>query len=152
MLEPVSTSAGVVAVLKMAGIFAALWAPVFAKILAMASSRTREGHADESGGEITQDHESLALGLGLLTAWKPGGGFALNRPMLPRWTSQAHIMTVNPFEQLYSAGVLGEGGGKGRPATRADDWIFELFITHPNTTQRIERLYEMARARVAGLK
>jgi Zn-dependent protease with chaperone function len=146
ILEPVTATGAAAALLKLIGIFAALWAPVMARILSMASTRTREGHADEDGGKLTEDPESLATGLGLLTAWRPSAGFAFARPMLPRLASQAHIMTVNPVEQLHDAGLLGGKDAAGVPVSKADDWFFELFITHPNTTQRIERLHDMAMA------
>ena len=56
-----------------------------------------------------------------------------------------HVMIVNPLEQLENAGALPKTEASGGP-TRADDLIFELFITHPNTGVRIRKLYDMSEA------
>jgi len=143
--EPVTTGAATQAAVGLLKVFAALWAPILATVLQMASSRTREGHADEAGGLLTGDSESLALGLGLLTSWRPPVGYTVRREMLPIIASQAHHMTVNPVEQLHDSGALPKSGGLIRMVVgKADNWFFNLFITHPDTTQRIERLHDMA--------
>jgi hypothetical protein len=59
-------------------------------------------------------------------------------------------MIVNPLEQLENAGALPKKSAAGGP-TRADDLIFELFITHPNTAVRIRKLWDMSEA-MRGLK
>ena len=121
-----------------------------ATILSMASSRTREGHADEGGALLTEDPESLALGLGMLITWQMPGGFTLRKELLPIVASQAHVMTVNPLEQLRNAGQLPKLDALTRALVgREDDFFFNLFITHPDTMLRIERLYDMAEALAA---
>ena len=139
--------AAVQAAFSLLRIFAALWGPIIATILQMASTRTREGAADEDGALLTRDPESLALGLGLLTTWRPAAGFTLRKEELPLLASQAHAMTVNPMRQLHDAGVLPRFDGLTRWAVgKEDDFFFNLFITHPDTTLRIERLRDMQRA------
>jgi len=145
--EPITTTAAATSLLGLVKIFAALWGPVIATLLSMASSRTREGHADEGGAILTEDAESLALGLGLLTSWRPPMGMFVHRRLLPLIAAQAHIMTVNPIEQLYRANALPKMGVLARMAVgKEDNFFFNLFITHPDTNQRIERLYDMSEA------
>lgn len=142
-----AAGAAVQAAFGLLRIFAALWGPIIATLLQMASSRTREGAADEDGALLTQDPASLALGLGLLTAWRPAPGFALRKEDLPLLASQAHAMTVNPIRQLHEAGVLPRFDRLTRWAVgKEDDFFFNLFITHPDTTLRIERLRDMQKA------
>ena len=148
MVEPVTTGAAATSLLSLVKIFAALWGPILATILSMASSRTREGHADEGGGILTGDPESLALGLGLLMSWQPPAGFQIAAERLPLVAAQAHAMTVNPIEQLYRAGALPKMDALTRWAVgKEDNFFFNLFITHPDTDMRIRRLYEMAFAK-----
>lgn len=147
VVEPVSAAAALKSALALLKIFAALWGPVMATILQMGSSRTREGHADEAGAQLTGDPEALALGLGLLTTWRPGASARIDRKELPLLASQAHIMTVNPIDQLRQAGAIpGQDFVTRLVVGKEDDFFFNLFITHPNTRQRIERLHEMALA------
>lgn len=149
-VEPVSTAVAAQSLLGLVKVFAALWGPVLATVLSMASSRTREGHADEGGAILTEDPESLALGLGMLVTWQMPPGFTLRKELLPIVASQAHVMTVNPLEQLRNAGQLPKLDLITRTLVgKEDDFFFNLFITHPDTMQRIERLYEMAEALAA---
>ena len=139
-----AAGAAVQAAFSLLRIFAALWGPIIATILQMASTRTREGAADEDGALLTRDPAALALGLGLLTTWRPAPGFTLRKEELPLLASQAHAMTVNPIEQLHSAGALPRFDALTRWAVgKEDDFFFNLFITHPDTTLRIERLRDM---------
>ncbi|MBI2363015.1 MAG: M48 family metalloprotease, partial [Elusimicrobia bacterium] len=152
-VEPVSAAVAVQSLWGLVKIFAALWGPVLATVLSMASSRTREGHADEGGALLTEDPESLALGLGMLITWQMPAGFTLRKELLPIIASQAHVMTVNPLEQLRNAGQLPKLDAVTRALVgREDDFFFNLFITHPDTMLRIERLYRMAEALAAGKK
>ncbi|MFA5139029.1 MAG: M48 family metalloprotease [Elusimicrobiota bacterium] len=146
VVEPVSATAAAAAVISLAKIFAALWAPILGTILQMGSSRVREGHADEGGALLSGDPESLALGLGLLTSWRPRPGAIIESRLLPLLASQAHVMTVNPLEQLRRAGRLGLDRSPRWAVGKEDDFFFNLFITHPDTTMRIERLHDMAEA------
>lgn len=150
MVEPVTTAVAAQSLLGLIKIFAALWGPVLATLLSMASSRTREGHADEGGAILTEDPESLALGLGMLITWQMPSGFTLRKELLPIILSQSHVMTVSPLEQLRNAGQMPKLDAVTRALVgKEDDFFFNLFITHPDTMLRIERLYEMAEAMAA---
>jgi len=149
-LDPISTGVIIKSLPALLRLFAALWAPVVLQVLQMASSRNNEGMADEDGALLSEDPESLALALGLLTTWRPGAGFRLPGATIPRAASLQHIMIVNPLEQLEYAGALPRKSAAGGP-TRADDLIFELFITHPNTGVRIRKLWDMSEA-MRGIK
>lgn len=144
-VDPISTGVILKSLPALLRLFAALWAPVVLQVLQMASSRNNEGMADEDGALLSEDPESLALALGLLTTWRPGAGFRLPGAAVPRAASLQHIMIVNPLEQLENAGALPGTSASGGP-TRADDLIFELFITHPNTGVRIRKLWDMSEA------
>ncbi|MCR4296418.1 MAG: M48 family metalloprotease, partial [Elusimicrobia bacterium] len=144
-VDPISTGVILKSLPALLRLFAALWAPVVLQVLQMASSRNNEGMADEDGALLSEDPESLALALGLLTTWRPGAGFRLPGAAVPRAASLQHIMIVNPLEQLEQAGALPKTSASGGP-TRADDLIFELFITHPNTGVRIRKLWDMSEA------
>jgi len=144
-LDPISTGVIIKSLPALLRLFAALWAPVVLQILQMAASRNNEGMADEDGALLSEDPASLALALGLLTTWRPGAGFRLPGVTVPRAASLQHIMIVNPLEQLEGAGALPKSSASGAP-TRADDLIFELFITHPNTGVRIRKLWDMSEA------
>jgi len=144
-LDPISTGVIIKSLPALLRLFAALWAPVVLQVLQMAASRNNEGMADEDGALLSEDPASLALALGLLTTWRPGAGFRLPGATIPRAASLQHIMIVNPLEQLDAAGALPKTSASGAP-TRADDLIFELFITHPNTGVRIRKLWDMSEA------
>ncbi|MCX5789431.1 MAG: M48 family metalloprotease [Elusimicrobia bacterium] len=147
MLEPVSTGLAVKTLVGLVKVFAALWAPIIAQLLQLASSRAREGHADEGGALLTEDPASLALGLGVLMSWRPPSGFQIDRRRLPFMAATQHLFTVNPGEQLLNGGVLeAKGTNEGRPVEKADNAFFNAFITHPDTGLRIDRLYEMTMA------
>ncbi len=144
-LDPISTGVVIKSLPALLRLFAALWAPIVLQILQMATSRENEGMADEDGALLSEDPESLALALGLLTTWRPRQGFMLPGATIPRASSMQHVMIVNPLEQLEQAGALPKTSASGGP-TRADDLIFELFITHPNTGVRIRKLHDMSEA------
>ncbi|HAH06161.1 MAG TPA: hypothetical protein DCM05_06475 [Elusimicrobia bacterium] len=151
LVDPGTAGAAITAAAGLLKIFAALWGPILASILQMASSRVREGGADEDGALLTSDPAALAIGLGLLTTWQPPAGFVLPAEQLPLVAANAHLMTVNPVEQLYRSGALPEFDPMLRLAVgKEDNFFFNLFITHPDTTLRIERLYDMQRALEAG--
>ena len=144
-LDPISTGVIIKSLPALLRLFAALWAPVVLSLIQMAASRNNEGMADEDGALLSEDPASLALALGLLTTWRPSPGFRLPGVTVPRAASMQHIMIVNPLEQLENAGALPKASASGGP-TRADDLIFELFITHPNTGVRIRKLWDMSEA------
>lgn len=143
--EPITTGIAVKSLPALLKLLAALWAPIVLQVTQMASSRNNEGMADEDGALLSEDPESLALGLGLLTTWRPPQGFVIPGATLPRAAALQHIMTVNPLDQLDQAGMRPALGASGAP-TKADDFLFEMFITHPNTGTRIEKLHDMSRA------
>lgn len=144
--EPITTGIVLKSLPALMKLFVALWAPVAMQIIQMASSRNNEGMADEDGALLTEDPESLALALGMLTTWRPPSGLRL-MPVsrLPMAAALQHIMIVNPIEQMQGAGALPKTEAAGAP-TRADDFMFEMFITHPNTNTRIEKLHDMSQA------
>lgn len=122
-------------------VFAALWARTVLQITQMAGSRNNEAQADEDGAKLSKDPAALALALGLLTTWRPQR-FAVSE--LPRLAAVSHMMTVNPLQQLEEAGVLPKSDAM--PVGRADNFMLELFITHPDTLWRIRTLKIMAEA------
>lgn len=120
-----------------------LWGPVAMNLVQMAGSRNNEGQADEDGALLTQDPGALALALGLLMTWRPRQH--LNPMDLPRLSSVSHIMTVNPLQQMQAAGVL-KSELLDLPFGGGDGFMQDLFLTHPDTTVRIQRLLKMAEA------
>ncbi|MEK7383992.1 MAG: M48 family metalloprotease, partial [Elusimicrobiota bacterium] len=145
IVEPISIGVAAKSLGALLKIFAALWVPVIVQIVQMASTRNNEGMADEDGALLSQDPESLALALGMLTTWRPKEGFSLSSAELPKLAAISPIMTVNPLQQMQTAGVL----PKLDPLTSAvvgkgDDFMFNLFITHPDTLVRIQKLSDKA--------
>lgn len=150
-IEPIATGLSVKSLPALLRVFAALWAPIVLQMTQMASSRSNEGMADEDGAKLSEDPEALALGLGLLSTWRPAPGYRLPARRLPLVSANAHLYTVNPLEQLRRADALPEADALADMVVgKQDDFLFNLFITHPDTNQRIERLYEMSEARDAG--
>ena len=152
-LEPISTGLIVQSLPVLLRVFAALWAPIILQITQRASSRADEGMADSDGAKLSNDPEALALALGLLTTWRPKTlGPAIAAERLPIVAANAHLFTVNPVEQMQKAGVLPQSDSLSDMVVgKQDNFLFNLFVTHPDTTLRIERLYEMAEAKDAGV-
>jgi|GEM_PF-2366531 len=146
-VDPISVGVAVKSLPALLKLFAALWVPVLVQIVQMASSRNNEGMADEDGALLSEDPQSLALALGLLTTWRPKQGFSLSRLSLPSVIALSHIMTVNPLQQAHDAGVLPKMDAATEAVVgKGDDFLFDLFVTHPDTMVRIERLHDMAEA------
>ena len=103
----------------LAGLVAAIFAPIAAMMLQMALSRTREFQADRSGAEYVHDPDALASALAKLHS-----GVQV-RPMEQTAGAQAtsSLYIVHPFRM--------EGG------------IGSLFSTHPPVEERIRRLKAM---------
>lgn len=101
----------------------AFLAPLAASIIQMAISRTREYDADEDGSKLTEDPLALASALAKLES---GVAQAPLAPT-PQVQNASHAFIANPF--------------------RAQD-VSRMFSTHPPTTQRIERLEQMAGQRI----
>jgi heat shock protein HtpX len=102
-----------------AGLLIMIVAPFAASIVQMAISRSREFEADRVGAAICGDPRSLARALEKMEKFARG---ELNVDA-ERNPATAHLFIINPL------------AGRG-----ADN----LFSTHPNTRNRIARLYEMA--------
>jgi heat shock protein HtpX len=97
-------------------------APIAAAMIQMAVSRSREFQADQSGAELSHDPLSLANALRKLeTASKQVPAPATVGP------AEAHLFIMNPL--------------RGR---RDSMGFTNLFMTHPPTAKRIERLEQMA--------
>jgi heat shock protein HtpX len=94
-----------------AALFMLILAPIAAVMIQLAVSRSREYHADETGAHFTGNPYALASALAKLDAYS-------KRLPLPATPSTAHLFIIQPF--------LGGLGG--------------LFMTHPPTAKRIERL------------
>lgn len=141
-VEPISTGVVMGSLLALLRVFAALWAPIILQITQMTGSRNNENQADEGGALLSQDPESLALALGMLTTWRPTRAFKVSPARVPLLAAWAHLFTVNPLQQLDAAGAL----PKNAAADKADNFLLELFITHPDTRKRIERLFDMSEA------
>jgi Zn-dependent protease with chaperone function/MFS family permease len=146
-VEPISTGIVLKSLPALAKVFAALWVPILLQLMQMAASRNNEGMADEDGALLSEDPESLALGLGLLTTWRPPQGFMIPGARIPTLMAISHITTVNPFEQLDNAKAMPKLDAMVEAVVgRGDDFLLELFITHPNTGVRISKLHDMAEA------
>ncbi|WP_298626462.1 zinc metalloprotease HtpX [uncultured Legionella sp.] len=102
-----------------AGFLVIMLAPIAAGLIQMAVSRSREFEADKGGAELTGKPLWLADALLKLEHANHRGNFqqAENHP------TTAHLFIVNPLS-----------GDKFR----------QLFVTHPPTAERVERLRAMA--------
>lgn len=98
----------------------ALLAPLAASLIQMAISRAREFEADRGGAEISGDPLALASALQKIEYYAQG----IVMPTAEAHPETAQMMIINP---------LSGGGGMG-----------DLFRTHPQTADRIERLQAMA--------
>jgi len=92
-------------------------APIAAVLLQLAISRSREFAADEGGARMTKRPLSLANALQKIERT------AERLPMENASPATAHLFIVNPLK--------GEG-------------LMKLFSTHPPTSERIERLQQLA--------
>ncbi len=102
----------------------ALLAPVAAGLLQMALSRSREFEADRAGAELCGDGRPLASALRKIDAYA-------RRVPMDVSPAQATAYIVNPLT--------------GRQVSFA-----RLFMTHPDTAERIVRLEEMSPRRLAA--
>jgi len=103
----------------------ALLAPVAAMLVQMAISRTREYSADQLGGQICGNPESLASALAKLEK----GARHIENYEAERNPASASLFIVNPLS-----------------GHRADN----LFSTHPSTANRIARLRDLASSMFRG--
>lgn len=100
----------------------AIIAPLAAMVIQMAISRSREYGADEEGGEICGNPLYLASALEKIDYYARHGQIPNAKP------ATAHMFIINPFE----------GASKS---------IANMFSTHPQTQDRINRLREQAQQR-----
>ncbi|RAP53084.1 MAG: protease [Methanosphaera sp. rholeuAM270] len=98
----------------------AILGPVSASIIQLAISRSREFKADATGAEICGKPLALASALRKLEFG------TTQHPMDNAKSTDAHMFIVNPFGNASSK-------------------LKTLFSTHPETSERIRRLEEMAR-------
>jgi heat shock protein HtpX len=98
---------------------AVIVAPLAAMLIRMAISRTREFEADRCGAETSGQPEALASALNKIA----NGAARLPNITAEQNPATAHLFIMNP---LHMKSING------------------LFATHPDTTERIERLMKMA--------
>ncbi|MBI3552244.1 MAG: MFS transporter [Elusimicrobia bacterium] len=146
-LVPAAAGAAIRSLPALLRVFAALWGPTILQIVQMAGSRNNESQADRDGALLIDDPEALALALGMLTTWRPKPGFAFEWSRMPRLAALSQFMTVDPIAQLGQAGVLPKDDALPAWASdRRDDWMFNLWVTHPDTKGRIETLHDIAQS------
>lgn len=109
------------AVLMLIGIVLAILSPLFAELIKLAVSRSREYLADASGALLTRYPEGLASALEKIAQ--------NDRPLRRANHATAHLFFANPF----------------RPSERRKSWFTQLFSTHPPVDDRIARLRAMGR-------
>jgi heat shock protein HtpX len=107
------------AILMIAGLIAAILAPIAATLIQLAISRKRESLADASGALLTRYPEGLASALEKI-AQDP-------TPMPSANTATSHLYIESPFK---------EDSGKG-------SWFVKLFSTHPPIEERVKALRDM---------
>ena len=97
-------------------------APIAALLIQLAVTRSREYQADESGAYLSHDPLALASALRKLEA-------ASTKVPAPATVgpAEAHLFIVNPLRGRRSGGSFSS-----------------LFMTHPPTARRIERLEQIA--------
>jgi len=107
------------AILMIAGIIAAILAPLAATLIQLAISRKRESLADADGALLTRYPEGLASALEKIANDQT--------PMRTANTATSHLYIESPFK---------EDSGKGT-------WFIKLFSTHPPIEERIKALRDM---------
>ncbi len=108
------------ALLVIVVLLVALLAPLAARMIAMAVSRTREYEADRSGAEFTRNPLALARALEKLEAHQ--------HPTRLATEGTAHLFIVDPRLSKLN---------------EREDKVANLFATHPPIRQRIARLERM---------
>jgi heat shock protein HtpX len=105
-------------ILLIAGILAAILAPIAATLIQLAISRKREFLADADGALLTRYPEGLASALEKI-AQDP-------TPMPTANTATSHLFIESPFKEDQSK-----------------NWFIQLFSTHPPIEERIKILRDM---------
>jgi len=109
------------AVFAIVGIVLAILSPLFAQLIKLAVSRSREYLADASGAMLTRYPEGLAQALEKISL--------AARPMQKANHATAHLFIANPF-----------GNERKHRAS-----LSALFSTHPPMEERVRRLRDMGR-------
>jgi len=109
------------AILMIIGLVLALLSPLFATLIQLAVSRKREFLADADGALLTRNPNGLADALQKITS-DPAPFRHANK-------ATAHLFIASPLKDE-------NGKSKG--------FLSGLFDTHPDPTERIKRLHEMA--------
>ncbi len=110
-----NSSAGILIVV---GLVLAVLSPLFAQLIQLAVSRSREYLADASGALLTRYPEGLAQALEKIAV--------AGRPMRQANHATAHLFIANPFG-----------------AKNGQSFFGNLFSTHPPIQERIRRLRDM---------
>jgi heat shock protein HtpX len=105
-------------VLLIAGLVAAILAPIAAQLIQLAISRRRESLADASGALLTRYPEGLAAALEKIEHDEV--------PMRTANTATSHLYIDSPFKQEQKT-----------------HWFVRLFMTHPPIEERIKALRQM---------
>lgn len=112
---------GVGVVLMLAGVVLAILSPLFAELIKLAVSRTREYLADASGALLTRHPDGLASALAKIST---------SAPLRSANHATAHLFIANPFNDTERDTVS----------------LWErLFSTHPPVADRIARLRAMGK-------
>jgi heat shock protein HtpX len=111
-------SGGLGIILLLAGILAAILAPIAAQLIKLAVSRKREFLADASGSLLTRYPEGLARALEKISEDAS--------PLKTANPSTAHLFIASPF--------------RGKEKT---NWLTKMFMTHPPVEERVRALREM---------
>ncbi len=110
----------------LAGLAVAILAPLAAGLIQMAISRAREFEADRGGARISGDPEALALALQKIHGYIHSGRGRTAFATAEAHPETAQMMIMNPL---------------------SGSSIAQLFSTHPETQERVDRLLDMARHR-----
>ncbi len=111
----------ILAILFVIWLVMVILAPILGQIIAMAVSRRREYLADATGAELTRNP------LGLASALRKISGATLPTKSVKR--GLAHLCIEDPL---------------GRKVGQRQDFLGDVFATHPPIAERIRRLEEMA--------
>ena len=109
------------AVLLIAGIVAAILAPIAAQLVKLAISRKREFLADSSGALLTRYPEGLASALEKISSYKA--------PMKRASHATAHLFIANPFGTTARQNISSK--------------MNSMFMTHPPAEERVRILRGM---------
>jgi heat shock protein HtpX len=119
-------SGGLQGPLMVVALLLAIIAPIIARLMAMAVSRTREYEADRTAAELTRNPLALARALRKLED--------AEAPTLRASQGTAHMFIIDP----RAVGAVAK-----KKSFRVTRWWASLFATHPEVESRIARLEAM---------